>query len=132
MSTNLNQPFGAEELYNQAWLFHKSGNFQGAIDLLAESLSLREHYKSCELLAVCYQEIGESRKALQHLEQAYKLNERSSKTACMLAQHLFDSGDIHRCKAMVEKVLQNHKDYGPAKRLLERIMGAAQMPGSGL
>jgi len=117
----MNKNFDSEEFYNQAWLFHKTKRYQDAITSLKESLALKEHYKSYELLAVCCQEIDKISEALEYLEQAYKLNEKSSKTACLLAQLLLDSGDNYRSKTIAEKVLENHKDYGPARRILEKI-----------
>ena len=110
-----------EELYNRAWLLHKAGHYRDAIGFLENSLTIAEHYKSCELLAICYREIGEIEIAIEYLERAYKLNEKSSKTACLLAQHLLTVGEIYRSKIIVEKVLKNHHGYGPAIRILEQL-----------
>ena len=108
-------------LYNQAWLAYKDCRYVDAIALLEESLKAHGHFKSCELLGVCLLEIGNSDQALQRFEQAFLMNEKSSKTGCLLAQQLLDSGDASRSREIVEMVLLNNTSYGPARRLLQQL-----------
>ena len=111
----------SEGLYNEARLAHEAGSYRDAIELLEKSVKISEHFKARELLGVCFGEIGDIGKAIENLELAYRMNEKSSKTACLLAQLLLNSGNLSRCKEIVERVLQNHLDYGPAKRLLNEL-----------
>ena len=108
-------------LYYEALEASKSGRYDHAIDLLVESLAISEHYKTVELLAICHANCGSPKVALEYFERAYKLNEASSKTACLLAEQLLGLGDPQRARAIVEKILLRQNDYGPATRILARL-----------
>jgi tetratricopeptide (TPR) repeat protein len=110
-------PASAEELYNEGWLAHKAGSFRDAILFLERSLALKEHFKARELMGVCLKESGDIQGALLNFELAYKLNEKSSKTGCLLADILLETGRVNQAKEVVDQVLLNHPGYGPAVRL---------------
>lgn len=111
----------AEELYNAGRLAYEAGRLNEAMDLLERSLRLQDHFKSRELLAACCAAVGDTVAALANLELAYQLNEKSSKTACLLAKALLDAGNPGRAREIVETCLRLDKDYGPAKRFLDGL-----------
>ena len=111
----------AEELYNEGRLAYHAGRFNEAIGWFKSSLRLQEHFKSREMLAACCAAVGDTDAALANLELAYQLNEKSSKTACLLAKALLDAGNPGRAREIVETCLRLDSDYGPAKRFLEGL-----------
>jgi tetratricopeptide (TPR) repeat protein len=114
---------GAEELYNEGRLAYDAGRFDEAIDWFQRSVRLQEHFKSREMLAACFTAVGATDAALENLELAWQLNEKSGKTACLLARALRDAGNFGRAREVVEAYLSHDKDYGPAKRILEALGG---------
>ena len=111
----------AGELYNEGRLAYEAGRFDEAIDWFQKSVRLQEHFKSREMLAECFKAVGGSDAALANLEIAYQLNEKSGKTACLLAGALRDAGNLGRAREVVEAYLRHDRDYGPAKRFLEGL-----------
>lgn len=107
----------AHDLYIKAKEIIDEGKLEDGIKLLLESASFNEHFKTRELLGVCYRDIGDFENALINLRIAYRLNQKSSKTACLLAQTLLNNGEFIECKKIIELVLFNHTDYGPAKAI---------------
>lgn len=111
------------EYYNQAWLAFQSTLYKNALELLERSIAIDEHFKTRELMALCHKELGNIPAAIDNLELAYKLNEKSSKSACLLAELLVSVGEISRARALLEKVLCRQYEYGPAKRLISQLNG---------
>lgn len=107
----------AHELYINAKEIIDEGKLEDGIQLLLESASFNEHFKTRELLGICYGDIGDFENARINLRIAYSLNQKSSKTACLFAQTLLSSGEIIECKKIIELVLINHTDYGPARAI---------------
>lgn len=80
--------------------------------------SLDSHASTWLLLSECE---AEPTKKLELLKTAYESNPGMDRAACRYAEQLAAIGQVADAKRVVEDVLSRNRDYGPARRLLERI-----------
>lgn len=114
MSSDFVDPRGC---YLEAKMAYDKGMLKESSILLEKSLLLEEHYKTRELLGACLKKMGQYQEALHNFELAYTLNPKSSKTGFLLAESLFENSRFQQAENVINQVLLNHSDYGPAIRL---------------
>jgi tetratricopeptide (TPR) repeat protein len=68
--------------------FFKNSKYQNALEAFQQSLSIDEHAKTYEWLAVTLDQIGKQAEALIAIEKAYQHNPKNSKTATLFAKIL--------------------------------------------
>ena len=105
--------------YYQARKLIAEGRYPEAIVALRESLTEKGHFKTRELLALCYQRQGALDNAVRELRAALLLNSRSNKTAVLLAETLSALNQFEEATSLCKSVLARSPDYGPARSLLD-------------
>ncbi|MCP3925476.1 MAG: tetratricopeptide repeat protein [Desulfobacterales bacterium] len=68
-----------DDLFNRANDFHNSSEYQSAIDLLDQYLSVREYDVAFYLRAFCFLETGDSKKALSDFSSAENINDKDAR-----------------------------------------------------
>jgi tetratricopeptide (TPR) repeat protein len=96
-------------------------DYTKAIEELSQSLAISEHFKTHELIALCYYEINNRVESFKHLSVAYSMNTDNDKTSVLYANALYDAGMVLEAKDILANVLVRNNSYGPAKKLLNVI-----------
>lgn len=99
------------------------GEFEKAYDLLLRSAELNPHFKTYEYLYLVLKALGRIEEAFPYLQDAYHLNPRNNKTATLYAKALISQGKADEARSVLYQVLDRSATYGPARKLLEQIVG---------
>ena len=100
---------------------YEKGNFQKAMQYLEQSSQMDEHYKTYEILYLCWKNLGEPEKAFNCLEHSFALNPHCDKVAVKFAQELALRGETAKAREILNDTIRRNKTYLPAVRLLEKI-----------
>jgi tetratricopeptide (TPR) repeat protein len=111
----------SEDNYYRGRELMASGHYPEAILALHDSLATSDHFKTRELLAVCYRHQGAVDDAVRELRAALLLNPRSNKTEVLLAEMLSSQGQFQEAARLCQSVLARSPDYGPARSLLGKL-----------
>ena len=107
-----------EHLYHQGRQAFEKNDWKTALDFFGRSLRLMSHSKTMEMMALCYQNLGDRKLALSMAQDAYRANPKSNKTGVVLASLLMRNGKKAEARAILTEILRHSPTYGPAKRLL--------------
>jgi tetratricopeptide (TPR) repeat protein len=97
------------------------GDVKGAEGLLVESLKIRAHFKTHEVLGDICQWRGDHDEAFKHFASAYSLNPRSDSAATRYARALLGAGRIDDACTIIAQVLDRNPSYGPAQQLRDTM-----------
>ncbi len=97
------------------------GEIEQAIINLEKSISLKNHFKTYQILHECYMKVGKDEQSYHYIYLAYCENPRNDKVAFLYAKALFQKKDIVASKKIVNEILERNTSYLPAVRLLEEI-----------
>ena len=110
------------EFYYDAKRLFDEQNYAHAIALLKQSIEAKDHFKTREMLGQCYEQLGDSAKAIEEYRWRPRLNPRSNKTAHLLASILLDKGEQAEAREIIASLLARSPTYGPARDLLARLV----------
>ena len=100
---------------------YEKGDFQKAIEYLEQSRQMDEHYKTYEILYLCWKNLGESEKAFSCLEHSFALNPHCDKVAVEYAKELAGKGETAKAREILQETVKRNSSYQPAFRLLQQI-----------
>lgn len=115
------------ELYCQGLDQFEKGNLDESLDLFLESLSLNRHFKTFERIYNIYVQKGMKKEAFEAITNAYNENTKNLKVACEYAKVLSMNGELKRALSIIEGILRINSNYGPAKKLKDKIMAISQI-----
>ena len=108
-------------LFKKARLAKEEGKLGVCVDLLKESASVDEHYKTYELLGECLESQEDLTNANEAYSRAMVLNPGANKSGYLLARSLAMLGRKEEAKRILIDVLGTNPTYGPAKKYLAEL-----------
>jgi predicted Zn-dependent protease len=111
--------------YQEAVAARAEGRTEAALELLHESVSLGDHFKTRHVLYSVYLSLGRRRDASVHLSAAFRLNPKSDRVAVDYAGMLTEENDVSAAISVLTVVTERNGTYGPALVLLEKLRSAA-------
>jgi Tfp pilus assembly protein PilF len=112
---------GSLELYLAGKSKVAAGDLPGALRDLQQSIVIHDHFKTHELLALCFEKLGDLSHAIAEYRLALSLNDRSNKTAVCLARALIAAGNCGEASQVLDTVIARSPQYGPAARLRAQL-----------
>ncbi len=91
-----------------------------AVEAFRDSWALDEHAAAAFRLAHCL-ELLRDEAAGEWFAKAYEANPNNSNGAIRYAEWMSKRGEVEQARAIAQRIINRHTDYGPAKRLLEQL-----------
>ncbi len=111
----------AESYYLKGLVEYENNCYEAAIGYFEQSIEIEEHFKSYERLYSCWQQLGDTKKAFDCIEKAYRLNPDSDKTAFEFATMLAESEKYEQAREVLAGILQRNPTYKKAAVLADSL-----------
>ena len=92
--------------------------YSQAVQLFNQSLNVRVHFKTLELIGECYLKMGKSKQAIVPLAAASMLND-GVRSSALLARALFEECDYHGAMRAAKIAMSRSPDNKLAKTILQ-------------
>lgn len=109
------------DLYLKGSGAFRRGDLYMALSFFLMSKDVEPHYKTFERIYEVLKELDREQEGFIYLEEAYKLQPTSDKTAILYSNMLVTQGKHSIARKILITVLERNSTYGPAKRLLESL-----------
>lgn len=109
------------DLYRNARAAMEANRFDDAIDLFTQSIALKPHFKSLELLGECLLHVNRSKQAIVYLAAAAGLGNNAFRARYLLAKALTNVRETQKAINKLEEALAINKEYKAARDLLAAL-----------